>query len=791
MIKHRQRLSSFAIALLLGGAATDIQAQANDQVNTSQTNKATKTTRTKAANITGLDKATLTLINQGKWNEAIEQLQTLCQQKKNAGKAEAWLAFAYLYLGKHAELKSLDETVTARAPNSEDPLAAKTVHVFALTSQGKLQEAATLSSSTEESNRDLLFNFARACVALKQGKPQEAASWCEKVVEIDPSFAWGYRTLGFIQEKSLRNSGSAERAYERALAAQANFKEVRNLLTDLRLTANDFDGAIAITDDAIARYPKDADNYYRLAQIYSQQFRLLEALNQLDNAAKLAKNDARWYRSRANIFRQQGKTSEAIAEQRKAVELGKDSAFELVELARLQELNNDLKDAISSLKQALEVNANHENARQKLLALLQREQSWSELAVEYKKATALNPKQASLRLGLAKALKNSGKPDEAISELKEAANLEQANPVAHREIAKIELQRHKYREAAKSYTRALNINPSSVEDLVALGYCYANNNDWVQAETAFVTGLALHQLSLTSGAAVSVSQFDIMRSLASVLLTEGRYREAALNLEAVVGGDKNATGKQEDEFMMYQAQALRDRTAAAVKKMISAYDLLPAATRKATLDGLIDTLGKLERRELTAQRLQDVSQDDLRKSDPLLLSRLLAAAGKNKEAVELARQAAQDSTRDTEAKAELYLAAAQTLFEQKEYAEAGEAINKAIELNPKSFQAHFERSKLYLQDKNYDSALTSARKSLEINPYFVGGYLNAGDACLGQNKISEALGQYLKAVELYPNLAQAHKRLQETYLKQAKQTDAEREAEIVRNLEKESLASDK
>lgn len=737
----------------------------------------------KSANKTGVDSVAMTLINQGNWNQAIDRLKILAQKSTKADRSEAWLAFACLYQGKHAELKALDEAVAAQPTDEADPMAKPIAHAFALTSQGKLSEAGKLLDGLGEHDQDVLLAFTRACVALKQGKPQEAAVLCEKSVDLAPSFAWGYRTLGFIQEKSLKNSGSAERAYERALSAEPALKEVRDLLTDLRLTRNDFDGAIAVTKDGIKRFPKEPQNHYRLAQIYSQQYRYIEALEELDQAALLAKDDPRWYRSRANIFRQQGKLADAIEEQRKAVGRGKDRAFELIELARLQEQNGDTKDAITSLRASIAENAN-QNAQQRLVALLQKEQNWSELTTELKKATDANPKQANLRLALAMAYKNTGKLDEAIAELKEAANLEQGSPVAHREIGKIELSRNNFLAAAKSYTRALNINPSSVEDLVALGYCYANNNDFIQAETAFVTGLALQQLSQTAGGSSPVLQSDIMRSLGSVLLTEGRYREAALNLEAVLGTSKDVARKSEDEFLMYQAHALRDRSAESLQKYSSVYTALPLELRKQLMDDYVDTLLKLGKTNLVAAQLKEVSRDQLLKADPLLLVRLLLASGNPGEAAEIAATSASESSRDGEARAELFLALAQAKIEQNELKAAEDAVSKALELNPKSFNAYQQRSKLLLQDQKFENALAAAQRALEVNPYFALGYISAGDAYMRMNKTNDAHNQYLKAAELYPNLALVHRKLRESYLKLSKTSDAERESEIAATLEK-------
>src|SRR5205823_4847956 len=117
------------------------------------------------------------------------------------------------------------------------------------------------------------------------------------------------------------------------------------------LLRNDFDGALDVALSGIKAAPHDSGNYYRLAQIYLQQWRLKEALAQLDKAITLAPEDARYHRSRASILRFQGQLNSAIAEQQKAVDLGKDRGFELVELAALNLEAGNSNRAADNLKE--------------------------------------------------------------------------------------------------------------------------------------------------------------------------------------------------------------------------------------------------------------------------------------------------------------------------------------------------------------------------------------------------------------------------------------------------------
>ncbi|MBY0358057.1 MAG: tetratricopeptide repeat protein [Candidatus Obscuribacterales bacterium] len=725
----------------------------------------------------GLKTKARVLINRGQWPDAIDEL------KRNSDtRSQAWLAFAYLYQGKHSELKELAETVKSASANENDPNAAKIIEAFALISGGKLDQAQTLLTTADKNpDKDLLLNFAKACVALKKGDPKTAATYCETCVNIEPTFAWGWRTLGFIQEKSLKNPASGERAYEKAIFAEPNSREVRELLVDLKLSHNDFDGALAVAQAAIKLAPHNADNFYRLGQIYIQQWRLEEALVQLQKAISLNGNDPRYFRSRARIFRYQGKLAEAISEQKKACELGKDRAFEFIELANLQELSGDAPSAISSLQEALKANATNSVAQNKLLALLEREKRYDDLVAEYKRQLAATPQSAPLKLGLALALKKSGKVDEALSQLKEAANLDQKDPRPHREAALIEMDRNNYSAAAKAYTRALNINPSSVGDLLALGICYARNRDYMQAETAFVTGLALQQLGQVSGASGQINPFDIMRSLASVLLAEGRYREATVNMEAVAGASKDPEQKKRDEFAMMQCRALRDRTGDSARELVKAYNALPEADQKTSLLSAVDPLLQLGKIDLALDVAKKFGADN-----PLAQLKLLRAEKKVQAAQELANKIAEDKANAIELRAAARREEALMIAEQGDTNHALETVQKAIEIDPKFFLAYVDKGNLLLQAHRPDEAITAAQKALDINPYCQPAYMLLGEVYLSTNKVKDAENNYLKAVELYPTSAAAHKGLRRIYEKTAKPEQLKQEDEILKNIDKNS-----
>ncbi len=71
------------------------------------------------------------------------------------------------------------------------------------------------------------------------------------------------------------------------------------------------------------------------------------------------------------------------------------------------------------------------------------------------------------------------------------------------------------RRLRKLDTNALNINPTSVTDLAALGFCYAEDDEFMKAEAAFVTRISTATVdSCQSAVRTQQTRFDeIARSV--------------------------------------------------------------------------------------------------------------------------------------------------------------------------------------------------------------------------------------------------------------------------------------
>lgn len=734
---------------------------------------------------TGLDSKTLLLLNRGHWSDAVTRLQTLTEASAAPTINHAWLGFGLMFLDRADDLKGLLEKVQ-QMPSGKDSNVAKTIELFSLIKDKKFDDATKLANdlSNDTNSNGVLLNMGLAAVSAKTGKTADAITFCDKAVALAPDFAWGYRTVGFIQDRTLKNPAAAEEYYVKALDVQPDFKEVRDLLTDLRVSRNDFDGAIDVAQAAIRTNPSDPNNYYRLSQILTQQWRLREASQYLDKAIRLNPDNARYHRAKASIFRFQKRLNDAIAEQEKAVKLGADRPFELTELAALNELAGNDSVAADNLREAIKAapatQAAYSSAQQKLLQLLARGKRYDDLIVEYQRAVQVQPKDATLRLGLADIYLKQNKIEDAIKELKEASNIDQMDPRSHRILGSLHLQRKEFAAAARAYTRALNINPGSVEDLVALGFTYAQNDEYMQAETAFVTALALQQLTAAQG-----NRADVMRSLATLLLTEGRYTEAALNYEEILRSHRTATTEKQDAFLLAETRALRDRTTATTNSMVETFNEMLPNEQSTYRVPFIDALLKLGKTDVALDRLSKA--DGQTQSQILTLkARAYRMKGDLTKASELIQQAVETKDESDESRADAYTEQANVLLAKGDVNGADTAIRKATELDSKLFSAYEVMGRVYLKRNDTEHALEAAKRALDINPYFTPAYVLNGDAYATSNKLDQAVINYKKAVELYPASLEAHKSLRDVYKKLAQNEEVKREDEAISRLEKES-----
>jgi tetratricopeptide (TPR) repeat protein len=753
----------------------------------------------------GLTPQDLRLVNQGQFAELANKLYGRGSSAK-LSRSAAWLAFAYLYLQKCDDLNQLANSYTTSNASGTVDINLILIKTFAYLCDKKIDLAdKELQKIPAAAMDDAFVNYAFATLAGKEGKAQIAIAYTKRAVELAPDFAWGYRTIAFLQEKWLHQFNEAKENYSTALAIEPKLNEASTALINLHIANNEYDQAIAIAKEAILHNPRNSVGYWQLANIYLQQWRLNEAAEQLKKAISLDANNTQYYRQLAFILQKEGKVENAVDTQKKAISRSSDKSTDLVFLAALQLENGQQDEAIASLKEAIEANPENIAAISALTRISIQLGKFDDLLTELNKCVSKFPKNEALKIHLGDAYAAAQQLDKAIDAYKEAANLSPGDAEPHTKIAALLVTKNDYDAAVKEYTRALNINPNSAANLVALGSCEAQMDDYLKAEAAFVTALALHQLTQPIDSTVVPTRVDIIRGLAALLYKEGRYADAASQFMAVVDMDKNSATASLNKFMAAQAVALRDLSKDTFKQLVDAYNNLSAEEKNSQKINYIDTLLRSKHYDEALSLLKEM--DNAKDANGLKtinspfywICYAQAYLGKNDtyNATKAAQKAMDICEKDKSPKSDVYCQLGEVLYVKGDFLRAERNANSAIGVNSKAFRAYVLLGNIAMKQitklpvnqpvpsepgQPAALALEGANKALEINPYYVDAYLLLGKAQTAEGDYKGALTTYNKAVDLYPALLQTHELLLDILNKIGTKEEIAREQALIDSL---------
>ena len=120
---------------------------------------------------------------------------------------------------------------------------------------------------------------------------------------------------------------------------------------------------------------------------------------------------------------------------------------------------------------------------------------------------------------------------------------------------------------------------------------------------------------------------------------------------------------------------------------------------------------------------------------------------------------------------------------------ASALLEKALELNPMSANAHFELGNLRARQEKFDEAAAHYRLALKIKPAFAQGYINLGRILIAQMRVDEAVEIFRAALRVEPEHAEAHQDLGRALAQQGKMDEAARHLEAALTILKQGRRS--
>jgi tetratricopeptide (TPR) repeat protein len=377
-----------------------------------------------------------------------------------------------------------------------------------------------------------------------------------------------------------------------------------------------------------------------------------------------------------------------------------------------------------------------------LLGLVYSAESQDTRAHEHlERAVRLNPRSAPARTNLAANLVRLGKASLAEEQFRKAAQLEPENFDVNHNLGEIYVHSGKIAEATPFLEKAQRLDPSSYNNGYDLSLAY------------LLTGRLKQAHQLVEDLLARKNTAELHNLLAEIDEKEGNFVAAANEFESAAHMDPS-----ESNLFDWASELLVHRTLApSIEIFHQATERYPQSSRLAIGLGMaLYSLGKYDDAVSSLLRAADLDPADPR-CYPFLSRAYDSSPGQADEVIKRFRRFAELQPRSGRA---LYYYA-MSLWKGKR------AQDPSLDLH------------------QIESLLT---KSIEFEPTLAEAQLQLGNLNSDQSKYAEAIPRYQRALELNSDLADAHYRLGQAYVRTGDKDRAQQELQVYQQLRTQHLA---
>ena len=330
-------------------------------------------------------------------------------------------------------------------------------------------------------------HYARGMRAIQLGLYDEAIDAFQQVLKLNPRNAEARCELGAVytlQEKtdealatylhalelpaSPQTHGIAHVCLMRIYAAQGRFVEAENH-----------------GQHATAMLPKNAEAFFRLADVYVQRGKLDLAQQVYQQALTLDANLAPIYQGLGKVALLQNKSREALQHYQKALILAPYHAETYYNLALVHRRLGQRSVGGVSNPDALQ----HTAEAKSLMASFQRMKTYNEETNRYRRHLLEQPTALEPRIKLAAAHFDIGNHPEAIRAYRTATSLHPDVPALYHNLGGLYMQTRQFPEAVEAFQRLIQLDDTDAEAHLNLGWLYARLRRFDDAQTYLQTAI--------------------------------------------------------------------------------------------------------------------------------------------------------------------------------------------------------------------------------------------------------------------------------------------------------------
>jgi tetratricopeptide (TPR) repeat protein/nucleoside phosphorylase len=279
---------------------------------------------------------------------------------------------------------------------------------------------------------------------------------------------------------------------------------------------------IAELESKVAKGSADAEMYGELAARYSNQGRLLVAIQCLENAIGKVPPDINLYGLLGECLGQLGRFAEAAEYLKKGAELAPENAGIHAALGMCMSHMSLPSEALAHFEAAVQLEPSKARHHANLGRALATQARYADAIVSYERAVELAPDDANSLLFLGVLYDDKGDSESAERQFEAATRAAPNDPETHENFGRHIAHKGDHAKAISILERAIEIEESA-RRYELLGGSFAALSRWPESETAFRKAVAL---------APENPQF--LANLGICVANQGRYEEAITTFEKVL-----------------------------------------------------------------------------------------------------------------------------------------------------------------------------------------------------------------------------------------------------------------
>ena len=616
----------------------------------------------------------------------------------------------------------------------------------------------------------------RAEIYAQQGKLTEALQDYTKAIELDDKNGYRYYSRALFYEEFREDYIKALDDYSKAIELDPTD------LDFLYRRANLFDEHLERRKNAIEDYetmlsidPEDIDAINSLGLILKKDERFELAINQFEKGIALEKTNpnsaAYCYSNRAEIYVQQGKLTEALQDYTKAIELDNKNGRKYYKRAIFyEEFKEDYIKALDDYSKAIELDPTDLDFLYRRANLFDEHLERRKNAIEdYETMLSIDPEDIDAINSLGLILKKDERFELAINQFEKGIALAKKNPISAafcvNNRAAIYAQQGKLEKALQDYTMAIELDPTNatryesrsefhytfehsveeaLEDLIRAIELDPNNERYYYLRGYFYTELKKYDLAIESyqqALRINPGMIDAINNIGVIYEQQGKTELEIENYNKCIAlentNPNSAANCYYNRARIYEQQrklteALQDYTKAieldnkngdmystralfyeeyledydnALIDFSKAIELAPTNVNYLYQRGVFykETLNKNKKALDDFEKILEIDSTDI---DALnYIGVILEDEGKYDLAItQYEKGIALEITNPTSA-AYCYFNRADIYAKQGKLTEALQDYTKAIELDPKNAEHYFYRAEFYTNNLNkpYDA----------------------------------------------------------------------------------------